>query len=124
MYKQYIENINNLKHLEAVINYYYPNQLKKNKMNCPFHKEKTPSFSIIDKGNGAFYNCFGCGEGGGIINFIQKVENLPFKLALEKAYQILGMEISLPNLKSKPSNKVNKNNTVEFYKRNKDLSCK
>lgn len=53
-------------------------------MNCPFHKESTPSFSITDKENGAFYHCFGCGEGGGIINFIQKVERIPFRQALKK----------------------------------------
>lgn len=84
MYKQYIEDINNLKNLETITNYHYPNKLKKNKINCPFHKESTPSFSITVKGNRAFYHCFGCGEAGGIINFIQKVESIPFRQALKK----------------------------------------
>ena len=48
MFKTYIQEINNIKDLESVINYYYPNQLKRNKMSYPFHKDKTPSFSIVD----------------------------------------------------------------------------
>ena len=40
---------------------------------CPFHNEKTPSFSVsADK---QIYHCFGCGKGGGVINFIMEIEN-------------------------------------------------
>ncbi len=43
---------------------------------CPFHSEKTPSFSVSpDK---QIYHCFGCGKGGGVINFIMEIENLSF----------------------------------------------
>lgn len=71
-----------------VIHYYYPNQLKNNTKKCTFHNN-TPSFKIVDKGKGAFYKCFGCGESGGIIEFIKKVEGIGFINALEKAYFIL-----------------------------------
>ena len=84
MYEQYTEAIKTITDLQTVINHYYPNQLKKNKMNCPFHKETTPSFSISDKGGGAFYYCFGCGEGGDIIKFIEKIDNIPFIKLLKK----------------------------------------
>ena len=48
---------------------------------CPFHKEKTGSFAVSpDK---QIYHCFGCGEGGNVIRFIMKVENIGFKEALE-----------------------------------------
>lgn len=48
---------------------------------CPFHKEKTPSFTVSpDK---QIYKCFGCGEGGNVITFISKIENLDFKETLE-----------------------------------------
>ncbi len=48
---------------------------------CPFHSEKTPSFSVSpDK---QIYHCFGCGKGGGVINFIMEVENLSFPEAVE-----------------------------------------
>lgn len=47
---------------------------------CPFHSEKTPSFSVApDK---QIYHCFGCGKGGGVINFIMEIENLGFRDAV------------------------------------------
>ena len=47
---------------------------------CPFHSEKTPSFSVSpDK---QIYHCFGCGKGGGVINFIMEIENLSFPEAV------------------------------------------
>src|SRR5450830_679096 len=48
---------------------------------CPFHKEKTQSF-IVDA-NTQLYHCFGCGEGGDVISFIMKAENLSFLEAVE-----------------------------------------
>jgi DNA primase len=43
---------------------------------CPFHSEKTPSFSVSPEKQ--IYHCFGCGKGGGVINFIMEVENLSY----------------------------------------------
>jgi len=49
---------------------------------CPFHAEKTPSFSVNeDKG---VFHCFGCGESGDVITFIRKVEGLSFKEAVSR----------------------------------------
>jgi len=48
---------------------------------CPFHKEKTPSFSV-DADNGLFY-CFGCHKGGDLIQFLQEIESCSFPEALE-----------------------------------------
>ncbi|HEV2756354.1 MAG TPA: DNA primase [Actinomycetota bacterium] len=48
---------------------------------CPFHSEKTPSFQV-DAAKG-LWHCFGCGEGGNVYHFVQKVENLPFPEAVE-----------------------------------------
>jgi DNA primase len=48
---------------------------------CPFHKEKTPSFIVNT--NTQLYHCFGCGEGGDVISFIMKAENLSFLEAVE-----------------------------------------
>lgn len=48
---------------------------------CPFHREKTSSFAVTaDK---QIYHCFGCGEGGNVIRFIMRVENIGFKEAVE-----------------------------------------
>ena len=43
---------------------------------CPFHEERTPSFSVnpVEK----LYHCFGCGKGGDVISFVQESENLDF----------------------------------------------
>jgi DNA primase len=48
---------------------------------CPFHKEKTPSFSVDSQKQR--YHCFGCGEGGDVIAFVMKIENLDFVEAAE-----------------------------------------
>ena len=66
-----------------VVNEYVP--LKRRGANylglCPFHKEKTPSFTVSpDK---QIYKCFGCGQGGSVVQFISKLENLDFKETLE-----------------------------------------
>src|SRR5919204_2504020 len=48
---------------------------------CPFHQEKTPSFSVMpDRGT---YHCFGCGEGGDAIDFVEKTEGVDFVGAIE-----------------------------------------
>lgn len=58
---------------------------------CPFHKEKTPSFSVND--DGRFYYCFGCGKGGDVIDFISETENVSFNEALEKLALLAGIDI-------------------------------
>lgn len=115
MYKQYIEEIRNIRDLEIVINYYYPSQLIKKKMKCPFHNDKSPSLQITDKGNGAFYKCFGCGVGGDIIDFIKRVEQINFIEALKKAYEILNRPLSLPTKRTIRLNSVNKTKVNEYY---------
>lgn len=58
---------------------------------CPFHKEKTPSFSVSpDK---QFYYCFGCGASGNALGFIMDHDNLDFPQAVEELAKAAGMEI-------------------------------
>ena len=58
---------------------------------CPFHHEKTPSFNInMAKG---FYHCFGCGESGDAIKFVQKQEGLTFVEAVKKLAEQCGVKI-------------------------------
>ena len=56
---------------------------------CPFHNEKTPSFSV--SASKQIYHCFGCGKGGGVINFIMEIENLSFQDAVTVLAERVGM---------------------------------
>ena len=53
---------------------------------CPFHSEKTPSFSV--NAERQIYHCFGCGKGGGVINFIMEVENLSVRDAVKLSLSV------------------------------------
>ena len=58
---------------------------------CPFHGEKTPSFAVNPERQ--IYHCFGCGKGGGVINFIMEIENLSFPDAVRFLAKRSGMEV-------------------------------
>ena len=70
-------------------------QLRKNGASfvglCPFHNEKTPSFRVNPE-RGAF-KCFGCGEGGGLFQFLMKIESLPFPEVVRRMGHEVGVEI-------------------------------
>ncbi len=79
---------------------------------CPFHNEKTPSFSV--KEDGQFFKCFGCGESGNIFTFIMKMENLDFLSAVEFLCKMYNIE--------PPSNQENAQLVAK--KRERDLMYK
>lgn len=58
---------------------------------CPFHHEKTPSFAIHE--DEQFYHCFGCGEGGDVIKFVQNMESITYRQAMEKLAEKVGLEL-------------------------------
>jgi DNA primase len=58
---------------------------------CPFHKEKTPSFSANQEKQ--FYYCFGCGAGGNALGFLMEYENIGFPEAVEELAKSAGMEV-------------------------------
>ena len=58
---------------------------------CPFHQEKTPSFSVNPEKQ--FYYCFGCGAGGNALGFIMDYERMEFREAIESLAQAAGMEL-------------------------------
>lgn len=64
---------------------------------CPFHNEKTPSFTVNDKKG--FYHCFGCGEHGDAVGFVMKTEGLSFPESVEK----LAREVNLPVPRATPA---------------------
>jgi DNA primase len=61
---------------------------------CPFHGEKTPSFSVNpSKG---FYKCFGCGKGGDAFNFLKEIEGLSFYEAIQRVAEMSGIPLPEP----------------------------
>lgn len=58
---------------------------------CPFHKEKTPSFSVQPERQ--FYYCFGCGAGGNALGFVMNYEQMDFPQAVESLARDLGLEV-------------------------------
>jgi DNA primase len=58
---------------------------------CPFHNEKTPSFTVND--DKAFFHCFGCGAHGDVIGFVMRVEGLSFPEAVERCAQEAGLQV-------------------------------
>lgn len=58
---------------------------------CPFHGEKSPSFSVSDEGG--FYHCFGCSAGGNVFKFVMQMENLTFPEAVRKVAAHYGIDV-------------------------------
>ena len=87
---------------------------------CPFHEEKTPSFTV--SWNKQFYHCFGCGASGNVIGFMMRYNGLDFVPAIEELAGRLGMEI--PRVAGyQPENKHHHElyelleQAVQFYRR-------
>ena len=101
--EELIDDIKNSNDIVDIISQYVV--LKRSGRNffglCPFHKEKTPSFSVSpDK---QIFHCFGCGAGGNVIHFISKIENIDFKESLEILADRAG--ITLPTLDNEVDSK-------------------
>ncbi len=92
--KDIVEEVKNRCDIANVISEYMP--IKQSGSNykglCPFHGEKTPSFHISSSKQ--IYKCFGCGEGGDVINFVMKMENLDFIDAVKLLANKYGIEIN------------------------------
>ena len=99
-------------------------QLKKRGRNfmglCPFHREKTPSFCVsMDK---QIYKCFGCSEGGNVISFIMKIENLDFWDSIEYLAERAHINLEkyeVHNGYSKENNKAKKDLKETIFNINK-----
>ncbi len=76
---------------------------------CPFHTEKTPSFTVSEERG--FYHCFGCGEHGDVFSFVMKTQSLPFPEAVRVVAQRFGLpvptEASGPRQRTEPLIAVN-----------------
>ena len=99
--EQSIENVRQAADIVEVVSSHV--ELKQRGRNffglCPFHSEKTPSFSVNpDK---QIYKCFGCGSGGGSINFVMEIENLEFADAIKRLAQTFNITLDIQGGDSK-----------------------
>ncbi|MCF6461777.1 DNA primase [Clostridium sp. Cult1] len=93
-----IEKIHDSSNLVDIVSRYV--QLKKTGSNyvglCPFHSEKTPSFTVSESKQ--LFHCFGCGEGGDLITFIMKMEGLSFVEAVKHLADLQGIPLDDNNI--------------------------
>ncbi len=113
-----IERIHEDANLVDIVSEYLP--LKRTGVNfvglCPFHNEKTPSFTVSEVKQ--FYHCFGCGEGGDVISFIMKMENLSFLEACE----YLANKLGIPLEEKSERDKKLENERDRIYEINKEAA--
>ena len=87
---------------------------------CPFHKEKTPSFSVSP--DRQTFHCFGCGKGGDVFTFLMEIENIDFRDALMQLAGRAGVDLQPFNAGSRPSQKKSFGDILEtalqFYRQN------
>lgn len=81
---------------------------------CPFHNEKTPSFTVSESKR--LFHCFGCGEGGDLITFIMKIENLSFIEAVKFLADLNGISIEEGGNKFNEKEKLEKERIYEINK--------
>ncbi|MFA5688312.1 MAG: DNA primase [Kiritimatiellales bacterium] len=93
--RELIEEIRARNDIAEVIGSYLPLRSAgtRFKVNCPFHKEKTPSFTVSP--DRQIYHCFGCGAGGDVIRFIQEYEKVDFMTALRMLADRVGVELTV-----------------------------
>ena len=85
---------------------------------CPFHNEKSPSFSV--SGSKQMFYCFGCGEGGNVFSFIMKYENYTFLEAVQMLADRAGVQ--LPEVSMSPEERRQQDLKAQLYDINKDAA--
>ena len=91
--REKIEEVQRYTDIVVIVSQHVPlNRRGKNYIGlCPFHNEKTPSFTVSQEKQ--FYKCFGCGEGGSVFNFLMKKEGLSFSEAVRSLARKAGVDI-------------------------------
>ncbi|MEG0731907.1 MAG: CHC2 zinc finger domain-containing protein, partial [Vagococcus sp.] len=119
-----IETVRKQTNIVDVVGQYV--QLKKSGKNylglCPFHNEKTPSFSVAE--DKQIFHCFGCGKGGNVFSFVQEIEGLSFPEAVEKVAELSNISIALeftstPQLKSPRA--LEESQLIDLHEKTADL---
>jgi len=108
-----IEDLKARSDIVDVISSYVPLKRAGSNMNglCPFHSERSPSFTVFTGGDPHFF-CFGCGAGGDVISFIMRIENLEYRPALDFLARRAG--ITLPDDDERPESGVGRKRIFEM----------
>ena len=85
---------------------------------CPFHNEKSPSFSV--SANKQMYYCFGCGAGGNVFTFLMEYENYSFQEAIQSLAQRAG--VKLPEGEYNEQDRARDNKKARLLKVNKEAA--
>ncbi len=119
-----IETIRKQTNIVDIIGQYV--QLKKSGKNhlglCPFHDEKTPSFSVAE--DKQIYHCFGCGKGGNVFSFIQEIEGLSFPESIEKVASLSDINLSFeinPQPKNQSPRALEESQLITIHEKTADL---
>lgn len=117
---EFIEELRSRANIVDVIGNYV--SLKKRGANyfglCPFHGEKTPSFSVAP-GKQIFY-CFGCGKGGDVLKFLMEYENISFQEAVQKLASELN--VPLPELSDTGAGRTERDRRMRLLELNRDAA--
>ncbi|MDD5546699.1 MAG: DNA primase [Candidatus Omnitrophica bacterium] len=91
--EQVLEEIQSKADIVEIVGSYIPLRRagRNYKANCPFHKEKTPSFMVSPSKQ--IFHCFGCGAGGNVFGFVMKMENIDFPEAVRTIAEKAGVEL-------------------------------
>ena len=115
VYEEFTMELRNANPIDTVISSYVPLKKRGRTLvcNCPFHSEKTPSFTVFPDTQ-SFY-CFGCGAGGDVITFVMKAENLDFMEAVRLLAERSGMAVP----EKRNANPDNSHRRTRIYEMNR-----
>jgi DNA primase len=114
----FIEKLKENAVLSEIIQKYVPLKRKGHEFQacCPFHKEKTPSFTVNNEKS--FYHCFGCGAHGTVFDFIMYMENINFPEAIKYVADLQG--VPLPQVEETPEDKEKQSQESKLLKLNEE----
>lgn len=120
--KEFLESLRRKAPISSVVQNFTPVVKKSGRLMalCPFHEEKTPSFSVTDE-KGVYY-CFGCGEKGDVFAFLMNKQNLSFAEAVKTVADIAGVSLPTSHVETAEQRARNKlsayaQRIAEFYRK-------
>lgn len=122
--QEVIEEVRQRTNIVDVVGQYV--QLKKSGKNymglCPFHEERSPSFSVAE--DKQIFHCFGCGKGGTVFNFLQEIEGINFPESVRRVAELEQIPVNIDwvnTMESEASENVQNRKLIELHKKAADL---